>query len=110
MAQHEAPPVVDVDLEIAVRRIRPTAEDGEDRQSSLAKVKRARQLFSFGSPVAKNADPHGRFLSVSIRKQAIPRPAALVRLAYEVDAPTRPLGFTSAAPPRQLQFGFRFNF
>ena len=25
-------------------------------------------------------------------------------------APTQPLGFTSAAPPRQLQFGVRFNF
>jgi hypothetical protein len=25
-------------------------------------------------------------------------------------APTQPLGFTSAAPPRQLQFGVRLNF
>ena len=54
--------IVDADLEVAVRRIGPAAQDREDRQASAAQVERAGELFPFRSAVAKNADSHGRFL------------------------------------------------
>src|SRR5688572_21557982 len=58
VAQHEAPAVVDADLEVAVRGVGPAADDGDDRKAPPAEMERPGSFFSVGTCIAKDVESH----------------------------------------------------
>src|SRR5687767_14721451 len=78
MAQHEAPAVLDPNLEIAMLRLGPLLENRDDREPALAEMEHLRVVFSAATRAAQYANFHGTLLQR--RNAAISRPGALVRL------------------------------